>query len=218
MIGLVCFLSLAMIYAVLQYRRRSLILKQNEKQDDKEKGPAITNNLDDLFKSTANDDDKFVDDVKSKSKTDELDQRTAKVQGFLMRAMTLPQTVLQTVGKIQTIQITEPSANVEQSIQTNKNINQQNHSSNGNSPTGNSSLINTTCTPTQVERPANLKNRSTAPVKSPSSNYLKKSPSPTGQKTPPQQTANENSTDKSETSTKVLYLISIRFCNDCVNN
>lgn len=201
-----------MIYTVLHYRRRSLIARQNETSEDKEKG-TIENALDELFKSTATDDeDKHKDNVKRKSFSAEEDQqqkRAAKVHGFLMRAMTLPQSVIQTVGKIQTIQITEPSANIEQTI-PNKSANLQTSSvASGNSPTGNSNLISTTCTPTQtVERPANFKNRPPA-VKSPSSNYLKKSPSPTGQKSPPQQLQIELASDKQDTNSAIKVCFQI---------
>lgn len=195
-IGLVCMLSMAAIYTVIAYRRKSLIAKQNGNEEDKEKG-TIGNTLDELFKSTAGEEEKYKDGKRKSLPTEEESSRAAKVHGFLLRAMTLPQSVIQTVGKIQTIQITEPSANLVDSI-VSKN---QANSSSTSSPTGNSNLISTTCTPTQVERPANFKGRPTA-VKSPSSTYLKKSPSPTGQKSPPQ--AHPNTIDlvaeKQETS------------------
>lgn len=187
-----------MVYTVLHYRRRYLLAKQNENPEDKEKG-TTGNALDELFKSTASDDDKCEENEKRNSFPTDEDQRTAKVHRFLMRAMTLPQSVMQTVGKIQTVQITEPSANVEQAISSKNQPNSVTSSTN--SPTGNSSsLISTTCTPTQIERPANIKTRPTA-VKSPSSNYLKKSPSPTGQKSPPQ--TDQTNTDKQEAQSAI---------------
>ena len=179
-----------MIYTVLQYRRGNLISNKSE-NEDKEKG-TIQNNLDELFESTADDEGKFKDNVKRKSFPNEEDQRTAKVHGFFLRAMTLPQSVIQTVGKIQTIQITEPSVNLGKIPNKTTASNQQQQiivSSTGSSPTS-QSLINTTAQ--SAERPANLaKKPQSKAVKSPSSNYLKKSPSPTGQKSPPQTELNE---------------------------
>lgn len=191
-IGLACVLSFVMIYTVIKFRHNSFFSKdQNECSEDKEKG-IVQNALDELFQSTANDEDLVKDNLKRKSVPNENDQNTSKVHGFLMRAMTLQQNFY---GKIQTIQITEQSTNIEQPTKKIKTANQQQvaSSSSSNSPTGN--LINTS---NQVERPVNFKKQQSKAVKSPSSNYLKKSPSPTGApKSPPQQ-SNESIVDKQE--------------------
>lgn len=166
-----------MAYTVIRYRRGSLF-GRTENSDDKEKGP-IESTLDELFKSTANDEeDKTKDGSKRKSFPSEEDQRAAKVHGFLMRAMTIPQSVIQTVGRLQTVQVTEPSVD---QVAAKKSDSQATQSVN--SPTSN--LVGAASA--QVERPANFKKPQSKAVKSPSSNYLKKSPSPTGSKSPPQQ-------------------------------
>lgn len=171
-----------MAYTVIRYRRSSLF-GRTENTDDKEKGP-IESTLDELFKRTANDDeDKTKDGSKRKSFPNEEDQRTAKVHGFLMRAMTIPQSVIQTVGRLQTVQVTEPSAE-QVAI---KKAEQHTAQSIG-------SPIGSTASGT-VERPANFKKPQSKAVKSPSSNYLKKSPSPTGSKSPPQQTPSQPPSD-----------------------
>lgn len=211
--ALICIVSCITVYTVLQTRRKLSLSKQNENPDDKEKGN-VENNLDELFESTANDDDKFKDkdNLKRKSFPSEENQQAGikiggfgNTKGFLFRAMTLPQAV---IGKIQTIQITEPSTNAEQSLPSSNKQQSTNQTSNhgsakGNSPSNSSNLISTTCTATQVERPANFSGKThpkPTAVKSPSSNYLKKSPSPTGSKNPPQQT---ELSEKNEASIKV---------------
>ena len=182
-----------MAYTVIRYRRGTLF-DRTDNSDDKEKGP-IESTLDELFKSTANDEeDKTKDGSKRKSFPSEEDQRTAKVHGFLMRAMTIPQSVIQTVGRLQTVQVTEPSAD---QVAAKKNDPQAGQSVN--SPTGN--LVGVTSVP--VERPANFKKPQSKAVKSPSSNYLKKSPSPTGSKSPPQQpNQSQSESDRQEVTAK----------------
>ena len=109
-----------------------------------------------------------------------------------MRAMTIPQSVIQTVGRLQTVQVTEPSA---EQVAIKKTDLQA-----ANSPTSN--LIS--ASQVQIERPANFKKPQSKAVKSPSSNYLKKSPSPTGSKSPPQQPPNQpqSESDKQEAAAK----------------
>lgn len=188
-IGAVCVLTVLMAYTVIRYRHSSLF-GRTENSEDKEKGP-IESTLDELFKSTANDEeDKTKDGSKRKSFPNDEDQRTAKVHGFLMRAMTIPQSVIQTVGRLQTVQITEPSAEQVASKKA-----EQQAAQSTNSPTGN--LIGSAASG-QAERPANFKKPQSKAVKSPSSNYLKKSPSPTGSKSPPQQTPSQPDGDKQE--------------------